>query len=718
MKSAVVRVGPQIFSDPFQDPTPSAQAVEGAQWPQALQGLAGAVESWSFPPTELGSFLSARSPETARLVLTNAAGTLGAIAKRIERRGVDKSTTSALLQAAKTVDQALAPATLGHATDIEAHMLEAALRTLSDALAPHAEKNQHTEALAEQLHLALARPSNDDVAEELVLEPHDGGLFLAEPESDRAPLRILHEGAIDDDVMAQLIALAGERPLQLADLEGESAAHLWRGPKGEVRCDDVALVAKHPQALELATVGSVDALDDLLTATDAHGLSRVHLHLDTDEALPAFGAALVALEAVSNREPNHTVTVRDASDNLVFTAKPTPQGWSIQLPAVPKVQAAEVDGVIGRALDQANVAELTFDGVGFSRTASGEVQPQVPRGKELRQVFRSVAPILAHQTASALGLGEGKQGRAVLRPFFRDAVDHLNNTKDEEAVLMRDASAWVSAIKEMAAYAASSPARKDKLLSVFTKIVRRSESPANDGFGNALFRGHARARNAFDLVRGVTASIDEKETDTFLAKAEALFDLNVRGAVVGLARDAVLSEDRKRRNSARTEERCLRALAGQADAVRTATDKVMVAVLPTDRTHGRSKTPTPDFFVRRSGKSSNAEVAVDAKARAAIGILERGDTGVSEAANQVFGHRFGEMPADEGLIMLDVYGGSHRDRSEVLARIQSDLDAESGSLWVQVSLRPEDGPSEVVTLRQTGQAQAELPTALRPGAVL
>ncbi|MEQ8983592.1 MAG: hypothetical protein RL846_36955, partial [Deltaproteobacteria bacterium] len=120
----------------------------------------------------------------------------------------------------------------------------------------------------------------------------------------------------------------------------------------------------------------------------------------------------------------------------------------------------------------------------------------------------------------------------------------------------------------------------------------------------------------------------------------------------------------------------------------------------------------------RSGKSSNAEVAVDAKARAAIGILERGDTGVSEAANQVFGHRFGEMPADEGLIMLDVYGGSHRDRSEVLARIQSDLDAESGSLWVQVSLRPEDGPSEVVTLRQTGQAQAELPTALRPGAVL
>lgn len=718
MKSAVVRVGPQIFSDPFQDPTPSAQAVEGAGWPDALKGLAGAVESWSFPPTELGSFLSARSPETARLVLTNAAGTLGTIAKRIERRGVDKSTTSALLQAAKTVDQALAPATLGHATDIEAQMLEAALRTLSDALAPHAEKNQHTEALAEQLHLALARPADDAAAEELALEPHDGGLFLAEPESDHTPLRILHEGAIDDDVMAQLIALAGERPIQLADLEGESAAHLWRGPKGEVRCDDVALVAQQPEALALAKVGSIDALDGLLAATDAHGLSRVHLHLDTDEALPVFGAALVALEAIANREPNHTVTVRDASDNLVFTAKPTPQGWSIQLPAIPKGHAAEVDGVIGRALDQPKIAELTFDGVGFARTASGEVQPRVPRGMELRQVFRSVAPIFAHQTASALGLGEGKQGRAVLRPFFRDAIDHLNNTKDEEAVLMRDASAWVSAVKEMAAYASSSAARKDKLLSVFTKVVRRSESPANDGFGNAAFRGHARARNAFDLVRGVTASIDEKETDAFLAKAEALFDLDVRGAVVGLARDAVLSEDRARRNSARTEERCLRALAEQADAVRTATDKVMVAVLPTDRTHGRSKTPTPDFFVRRSGKSSNAEVAVDAKARAAIGILERGDTGVAEAAHQVFGHRFGEMPAEQGLIMLDVYGGSRRDRSEVLARIQQDLDAESGALWVQVNLRPDDGPREVVTLRKTEQDQPELPTALRPNAVL
>ena len=56
-----------------------------------------------------------------------------------------------------------------------------------------------------------------------------------------------------------------------------------------------------------------------------------------------------------------------------------------------------------------------------------------------------------------------------------------------------------------------------------------------------MFRGHARARNAFDLVRGVSTSFDERETDAFLGKAEALFDLPVRGAVVGLARDAVLS---------------------------------------------------------------------------------------------------------------------------------------------------------------------------------
>ncbi len=715
----MVRVGPKVFSDPFAEAT-TAEA-QGVEWPKALQALPGAVDGWDFSPSELGRFLTQRTPEMARLVLTNAATKLSTIAKRLDRRGFDKSAITALRQASKEIDLALSPTNLGHASESEAVMIQSALRTLSDALAPYASKNEHAEALAEQLHLALATPSKDEAAEEVVLDSEGTGLFVSLPESEHAPLRVLHEGPIAEDGIAALVALARARPIQLADLDTEGVIHLWRGPKGEVRCDDVAMVAARPDALKLATVGSANDLDALLDAAATHGLAEVHLHLDAAASEDSFGAALQALESIAARDPNLTVTIRDADDQSVVTAKSTAQGWSLRLPQIPKALAAEVDGVMSRMVDAANVAELSFDGVGFARDAAGEVVPSLPRNVELRQVFRTVAPIFADQLGRALGFREGQQGHALLRPFFRHAIEHLNFTQDEDARAMRDAASWVSALKDLATYA-SSPQRKAKLVSVFNDVVQKSESPSNDGFGNGMFRGHARGRNAFDLVRGISTAPSDEAIDRFLSRTESLFGLPARGAVVGIARDAVLSDDRIRRGSAKTEEDRLRALAAFAGAVDDKHTDMMVAVLPTDRTHGNARTPTPDFYVRRRGPQGEAQVFVDAKARAAIGILERDDTGVKEAVHQVFGHRFGmESEAQaEGMVMLDVYGGSVADQATLLAKIQRDVDAEAGGrpLWVDVQFRPSDGPARSVMLAPSDLEQPTLPAALRPGALV
>lgn len=717
-----MRVGPSVFADPYSGVSGAAEAsrkpaVEGLS-EAAGQLLPAVVDGWSEAASDLSKLLAQQSPEVARLTLSNAAGTLETVTKRVERRGVARENVSALQQAMKTLDGALSASVLGHATELEATGLQMAMRALQDALLPHLKdpKAKVARELSDKLGAALVKPAGSEV-EELVYDPGDQGLFEKPPVSTDLPLQIFHETPIETGDRAELVKMAKQRPLQIVDIDGERPVHLWRGPRGEVCCDDPAWVKSMGGKLSFVVQGGYEQLDGMLDGALQHGLQEVGLQLETTGELSSLDASLVALDRIQRRTPTLKVDIWDEAGIQQMSARPFREGtWRMRLPAVPKEREAEVEGVLGKALNDREIGALTFGGLGFVRGDRGDIVAEIPQGKELRQVFRGIAPVFSRQLANALGLDEGAQGRSLFNPLFSHAVEHLNYSKDPEAEAMRDAASWSAAVTEVGRYAQSSPKRRALVMEAIGHVMRRSETKENDGFGNPFFRGHARSRNAFDLITGIGKPYaSDPAIDAFLTQTKSLFDIPVRGAVVGLAKDIHVSDDTSRMHSAKTELDCLGQLV-DATGARTSPD-VVVAVLPTDRTHGGAKTPTPDFYVRKEIQGRTRELFVDAKARAARGVLERGDTGVAEAAHQVYGHGFGITPDAEGMIMLDIYNASAAQKEKLLDTVQRDVDRATVDrpLWVSAQLRDVGGRKETVVLHPADASQDRLPAVMWRG---
>ena len=645
--------------------------------PRTLLGLddAAAKSDWRRGKTD---------PAASRAKVTSLTGFMGATAREMERVGWTKKVDHRMGKLLSSFADATGPDVIAHASDAQLQTLAEGLRhwlaaaeQATHAGEPVPAKLAQLVATTKERFPELAKQFESARHQEVILDPAAksvDALFGKPLPSGAARATVYFEGGMDDQRLGLLLDLAEQHGIELSllDVDNERTSKIAVGADGKLTCDDPALAARMPDRMgvvfDASRSGVLEALDDAAKT----GVKSVTVRVDDADASTHGQALLAQLLAVPARLGTPTV-IETAGGKPLVSVEAGKEGASIRVHAGLGLDAAASAKVLRAGLATGDVNGMRIDGAGGFVRQSGGPAPRIPGDTPASAANAAMSEILA----ARLGAAAGSDGPdpAALAAFFKSAMRHTALAQNTEGTGPSSAKDWATVADRMAVFCRR-PGERAQLGRVLDRIATHSEATGTKGFGNAAFVGHAGEANSaalaeiFFVAPNVPATAGAlREVEGLLGDADA--NVSMRGASVGVVSEMLFSHDHVRRNSAANEVSRLLDLKTQARlAAKQDGARYEVITVPTDRTAGKAKTPTPDFVLRKlSDKGQGQALFIDAK-NADARHFDGSNTSIEHAVFQVSKHKFALGDDRPGMIMLQLYQADRSKNAEMIDTVR------------------------------------------------